>query len=313
MQTERDRNSQPPEKRRRQKKENTMTINRKSFLLITALTALQTAFAGTNLRLAADPHDQAAIRPGPFAFAVTTNGDFVNPISQIGIVDLGRGMFRPLATLASPPVGIAKDADGQLYAVDYLNNLVGINPLSGEVTLIGPTGITKQGPIGPAVDVFTSLSNGELYLMDYDNILYSVDKTTGAATMIGSTGIRPINTPFYGTSFSGDCDALYFTVEENDEDGGTLIPATLYRINPRTAVATRVGPTASFIGGSGFVGNTLYAFKIDENLIGGTVGPQVLALQLANGGSQKVASLNVPSVFGAVSFGEERRGCRAGR
>ncbi len=289
-----------------------MTFNRKSFLLVTALTALQTAFAGTHLRLAQDARDKAA-RPGPFAFAVTTNGDFVNPVSQIGIVDLGRGMFRPLSTLTNPPVGIAKDREGQLYAVDYSNNLVAIDPLSGEATTIGPTGLTEAGPIGTAVDVFTSLGTGELFLMDYDNILYSVDKSTGAATKIGATGIPRITTPFYGTSFSGDCNRLFFTVEEDDENGNALIPATLYRINPRTGAATRIGPTASFIGGSGFVGNTLYGFKIDENLIGGTVGPQVLAIQLDSGTSQKVASLNVPSVFGAVSLGEEHRGCRAGR
>jgi len=289
-----------------------MTFNRKSIVLITVLTALQTAFAGTKLRLAAAAQAKNN-RPGPFAFAVTTNGDFTNPISQVGIMDLSRGIFKPLATLSSPPVGIGKGSDGQLYAVDYSNNLVAIDPLTGATAVIGPTGLSNAGPIGPAVDVFTSLATGDLFLMDYDNILYSVDPNTGAATKIGATGIPRIVSPFYGTSFSGDCNALFFTVEEDDEEGNTLIPATLYRINPRTGAAMRVGPTASFIGGSGFVANQLYAFKIDESLIGGTVGPQELELGLATGASQKVASLNVPSVFGAVSFGEEHRGCRAGR
>jgi len=293
-----------------------MNFNRTSVLLITALTALQTVNAGSRVR-SKQPKDQANVTTtsptGPYAFAVSTNGDFTNPISQLGIIDLAKGLFRPISTLSGAPVGIARDRQGHLYSVDYNNNFVEINPATGQLTTIGPTGLSQPGPLGAAVDVITSLTNGELFLLDYNNVLYRVDPTTGGAEMIGSTGITPITTPFFGTSFSGDCDTLFFTVEEDDENGNALIPATLYRIDPRTAAATKIGKTASFMGGSGFIGGSLYGFKIDENLIGGGPGPEVLQIGLAAGAAKMVSNLNVPSIFGAVSLGEDNRGCRAGR
>lgn len=92
------------------------------------------------------------------------------------------------------------------------------------------------------------------------------------------------------------------------------IGAQILTIDLKTGAAQKVANLfVPSIGGSGFVGNSLYAFKIDEGLVGGTLGPQILELQLANGSAQKVASVNVPSIFGAVSFGEEDHGCRAGR
>jgi hypothetical protein len=311
-QTERERIHSRLLKGRLSEKENIMTLNRKSFALTITLTALQTAFAATSHRPAAQ-YRPLPSPVGPFAIVVTTNGDFVNPISQLGVLDLGTGFFNPVSTLDSPPVGIARDVQGVLYGVDYSNNLGLIQPLTGKTIVVGSTGLSKAGPIGPAVDVFASLPNGELFLMDYDNVLYSVNKNTGAATMIGATGIPSITTPFYGTSFSGGCDGLYFTVEEDDENGNNLIPAALYRIDPRTAVTTKVGPTASFMGGSGFIGGRLYGFKIDEALVGGTLGPEVLDIQLNSGSTQVVSNLNVPSVFGAVSINDESRGCRAPR
>ena len=84
------------------------------------------------------------------------------PFARIGKLDLGRGLFRSEATLSRPPVGIGRDREGQLYAVDYKNNLVRID-------------LTKPSPIGPAVDVFTSLATGEFYLMDTGYPLDSPD------------------------------------------------------------------------------------------------------------------------------------------
>jgi hypothetical protein len=288
-----------------------MIFNRPS-LLLAAMLAATSAHAGTHQR--AVRHDAtAAAVPAPLAFAVTTNGDFNNPLSHVGILDINGGFFYPLATLSAPPVGVARDAQGLLYAVDYHNDLVRINPLTGKVTIIGPTGLYTPGPLGAAVDVFTSLSTGELFLMDYFNDLYSVDPSTGAAKKIGSTGIPMLVSPFFGTTFAGDCNTLYFTVEEDDENGNSLIPATLYRIDPRTAASTRVGPTASFMGGSGFIGNALYGFKVDEALVGGVTGPQVLNIDLATGKGKTVSNLTVPSVFGAVDLLQPEAACQAAK
>jgi len=286
-----------------------MTKIRTSFLAA-VLAATQIATAATHARSA--PKDAAATpSPAPLAFVVTTNGDFSNPISQVGILDIAGGFFYPLANLTAPPVGIARDADGLLYAIDYHNDLVRINPLTGKVTIIGPTGLTTPGPVGAAIDVFTSLGTGEMFLLDFQNDLYSVDKDTGKATRIGSTGIPLINTIFYGTSFAGDCNSLYFTVEVDDDNGNTLVPATLYKIDPRTGASKSVGSTASFMGGSGFIGNKLYGFKIDESLIGGSIGPQVLGIDVTSGKSSTVSNLNVPSLFGGVDLLQPEQSCKA--
>lgn len=289
-----------------------MTFHRKSIYLTAMLAAAQIVSAGSRTpagRIA----PAVSPRPTPLAFAVTTNGDFNDPISQVGILDLNGGFFYPLATLSAPPVGIARDAAGLLYAVDYNNDLVRIDPLTGKVTIVGPTGLTTPGPLGAAVDVFASLGTGELFLLDYFNDLYSVDKDTGKAKKIGSTGIPMITTVFFGTTFAGDCNSLYFTVEEGDENGNPLIPATLYKIDPRTAATTAVGPTASFMGGSGFIGNKLYGFKIDEALVGGTAGPQVLGIDLRSGKGSKVSNLTVPSIFGAVDLVQREDTCAANK
>lgn len=291
-----------------------MTSNRKSLIFIAVLAAVQIANAGTHMRV--EPKDapgQAAPQPAPLAFAVTTNGDFENPISQLGILDLRDGFFFPLSDLSTPPVGVARDETGLLYAIDYHNDLVRINPLTGKATIVGSTGLVTPGPLGAAVDVFTSLGTGELFLLDYFNDLYSVDKSTGKVKRIGSTGIPMIVSPFFGTTFAGDCNTLYFTVEEADEKGNELIPATLYKIDPRTAATTRVGPTASFMGGSGFIGGTLYGFKIDEALVGGTLGPQVIGIDTATGKGRPVANLTVPSVFGAVALLQPEEACKAAK
>ena len=247
-----------------------------------------------------------AAKSGPLAYAVALQDTF----NQFGVLDIGTGMFHPIADLPSPAQGIARDAEGGIYIVDANNNLVRVNPGNGRTEVVGSTGVTTPGPVGPVlVDVFASLATGELFLMDYSNNLYSVNPKTGAATLIGPTGIPPIISPIYSSSLSGDCKNLFFTIGEVDQNFNQILPPTLYRIDPRTAAATLVGPTSPVMPGAGFIDGTLYAFSLDRHLFGGTEGPHVFAVDTSTGVATLLADLNVPAVGGAVRFA----GTQAGR
>jgi hypothetical protein len=219
-------------------------------------------------------------------------------------------MFHPIANLSNGVQGIGRDAEGRLYVVDTNNDLVRINPGNGTTEVIGSTGVTTPAPPGhPPVDVFASLATGELFLMDYSNNLYSVDSTTGAATLIGYTGIPPILSPIYSSSLAGDCENLFFTIVEVDENLNDILPPSLYRIDPRTAAATLVGPTVRGIPGSGFINGTLYGFSLDFRLFGLPEGPHVFSIDTTTGAATPVSDLNVPGVAGAVRLA----GAQAGR
>ena len=253
-------------------------------------------------------------KPGPLAYAIAL--DAFTPLSRFGVLDISTGVFHLIADL--PPdstQGIARDAEGKLYGVDSGNNLFQIDPGNGKARVIGGTGITTPGPKGPMlVDVIASLADGELFLMDFSNNLYSVNRETGAATLIGATGIPTIVPGHYSSSLAGDCDNLFFTLWEVDGEGNTLISPTLYRIDPRTAATTPVGPTATFMPGSGFIDGTLYGFTIDTRLIGFTEGPHVLSIDISTGATTIVSDLNVPGLVGAVRFAGVKAGtCKGSR
>ncbi len=241
----------------------------------------------------------ATPKSGPLTYAVPFN-DF---LGQFGVLDIGSGVFLQISELPHSAQGIGKDAEGRIYVVDQQNNLVRVNPGNGKTRVIGSTGVTTPGPLGPVlVDVFASLADGELFLMDYSNNLYSVNPKTGGATLIGATGIPPIISPLYSSSLAGDCDTLFFTISEADEDRNPLILPTLYRIDPRTGVATLTGPTASFVAGAGFVDGTLYGFRNDLRLIGRSEPPHALSIDTATGAATVVSDLTLPSAPAGTLF-----------
>jgi hypothetical protein len=251
---------------------------------------------------------QGARAPNMFAYAVAF--DPLSPATQFGVVDLGTGNFRRIGDL--PPnssQGIARGWDGKLYGVDADNNLIRIDPGNSKVHILGNTGITIPGPKGPIlVDVLASLATGDLFLLDFANNLYSVNPGTGAATLIGNTGIPAIVSPLYSGSLAGDCTELFFTIWEVDEDLNTLIPPSLYRIDPHTAAATYIGPTLTFMPGSALVGGVLYGFTFDTRLIGFEEGPHVFGIDTSTGEATKISDLGVADLVGAVRFAGLRAG-----
>ncbi len=279
-------------------------------LSMLALTGIITAGTGKLPSRRVTPNSSAEshkpAKSGPLAYTVALKDTF----NQFGVLDIGTGTFHPIAGLPNPAQGIGRDAEGGIYIVDSNNNLVRINPGNGKTEVVGSTGVTTPGPVGPVlVDVFASLANGELFLMDYSNNLYSVNPRTGAATLIGPTGIPPIISPIYSSSLAGDCKNLFFTIDEVDENFNQILPPTLYRIDPGTGAATLVGPTAPVMPGAGFIDGALYGFSLNRRLFGGTEGPHVFSIDTSTGVAALISDLSVDAIGGAVRFA----GVQAGR
>jgi hypothetical protein len=238
---------------------------------------------------------------GPLAYVMEVDPGFK---PNFGLMDIGMGKFYPLAKLADNIQALAGSQPGLLYTVDFDANLYQVNPVTGKSALIGPTGITTPGLPGYNIDVIASTADGTLYAMDFNNNLFSLDRQSGAATLIGSTGISPLNNNHhnYPTSFAGDCQYLYFTLEDLDERLAIAHPAVLYRIDPKTASSTVVGPVQDYIVGSGFVNGKFYVFTLDYTSSG--LGPQSFIMDPATGISTLLANQsNIAGLYGAIALG----------
>src|SRR4051812_38522780 len=100
----------------------------------------------------------------PVSYVTTSTGQF-------GTVDLANGAFSQIAlTPGAPLSGLATGADGTIYGMNALNQLVKINPANGATTIVGPSGVSFS--------VFAGLAGGALYGVDATNALYSVNATT---------------------------------------------------------------------------------------------------------------------------------------
>jgi hypothetical protein len=249
-------------------------------------------------------------QPGPTGYALGLDAE--RGVTQFGVLALDTGTFIPVADLPNSAQGLGRDEHGKLYLVDAANNLVRVNGQTGKTRIVGNTGVTTPGPLGPTmVDVFGSMATGELFLLDYANNLYSVDPKTGAATLIGPTGIPAITSPIYSSGFAGNCTSLFFTIDEVDENLNPLQLPTLYRIDPRTALATLVGPTAPFMPGGAFIDGQLYGFSLDLREFG-FGAPQVFAIDADTGAATAISVLNVTAIFGAIELRDDRHARCAG-
>jgi hypothetical protein len=237
---------------------------------------------------------------GPLAYVMEVDSEF-RP--SFGLMDIGMGKFYPIATLSTDMVALAGSSPTALYAVDVAARIYSVNAVTGKTTLIGPTGITTPGLPGYNVDVLATTADGTLYAMNLNNTLYRLDTKTGAATLIGSTGIPALNsTGTFPTSFAGDCQYLYFTVEELDFSSNVTSGPLLYRIDPGTAASTAIGPVPDFIVGSGFVNGQLYAFTYDYS---GQNGPKGFLLDPATGAATPVSRpLNVGGFYSATGLAQ---------
>lgn len=199
---------------------------------------------------------------------------------QFGAVDLANGRFLPIGKPAPAELADILWWKGSLLSLavsdPYAGDLVRINPINGQVSVVGSTGL--------GYNAFSLAElNGKLYLTDVSGNLYTVDPHTGAATFIAATGIPadpeiPFTTNPNGTlnlcdqSFYAKGGSLYVTFDAFNIDPATLVidkdPAdvsvapALYRVDPSTGAATLVGPTYVQIGATVASGGQFYAFRL---------------------------------------------------
>jgi hypothetical protein len=213
----------------------------------------------------------ASASASPLVYVVTAS-------QQFGTVDLATGKFNPIGN--GTPDALSnlvwwknRTLLTLIASGSNIGSLAKINPVTGEETVIGQTGLGFNafdlGEVG-----------GKLYLTDFSNNIYSVDPETGIATAIGATGMPPDPTiPF---TFNSDgtfnlCDEglysmggkLYATFDSFAIDPTrTLpnrqyeyVPPGLYQIDPSTGAATFVAPTDWRLTALLDVDGNFYAFR----------------------------------------------------
>ncbi|MSV30350.1 MAG: hypothetical protein EXQ52_16650 [Bryobacterales bacterium] len=193
---------------------------------------------------------------GPAGYVTNFSGAF-------GVIDLTSGVFTPIGPgMTNSPDGLGGAPGGPFYTVDSVTgHTLRITP-GGVVTDIGDTGTgSNNGPNG--VSVIGSLTSGALYALDFSNRLFSIDSGNGTLALLGTLPLPQQEDAYVGnmtTSFNGNATHLFYSLEISE--GPNTTGPTLFEIDPLTLQMTSLGLTnlTSRIIGSGFIGDTLYAF-----------------------------------------------------
>src|SRR5438552_15155715 len=143
----------------------------------------------TLIALSSLPISQAGASESPFVYVVTFN-------SQFGVVDLATGAFHQIGPDTPEPLINLVWWKESLLSVSVSGNLSKVNPKTGAVTEIGPTGV--------GFSVFElAEARGQLYLTDFDNNLYNIDPENGVATLLRATGIPGVPAPPFSSNSDG--------------------------------------------------------------------------------------------------------------
>ncbi len=238
---------------------------------------------------------------GPIVYVVSQ--DTNSGATQFGTVDLFSGAFTligPGATEGSQ--GLTQGSGGALLTLGFGGNLDSINRATGAASTIGATGLgdcsTPVSPCGPnSANSLVGLA-GFFYATDLDNNLYTVNPTTGQATLKGATGISPLPYHLLATNPDGSTNTfdetlftaggnLFATFDANQINFGTfsinnVVAPSLYRINPATGIATRIGATANGLSAAVNVNGIVYAFDAQTS--------EILRLDPTNGNTTFVSN-----------------------
>jgi hypothetical protein len=214
----------------------------------------------------------------PIVYTIANN-------SQFGTMDLGTGAFTKIAD--TPPIiqYLANGPNNNLLTMSFDGNLSSINPASGAVSVVGPTGFGDCS--GPTV---ANLSNcqlsfgqalGRYYAADFDNRLYTVNPLTGQTTLVGRTGIPALTVlpgvpaadgsfDFYNENLFEANGNLYANFDTGhfqpaaDPDSNPVTtqtaPSALYEIDPLTGLATKVADTTFGQVTIANINGTIYSF-----------------------------------------------------
>jgi hypothetical protein len=258
----------------------------------------------------------------PQAYVVTFNGEF-------GSVDLATGAFRQIG---SDTPGIMADlvwSNGTLYSLvtsgDNAGSLAKIDPATGQVTIVGQTGL--------GYNAFTLGSvGGKLYLTDFNigggfQNLYSVNPISGSATLIGQTHIPADSVAPFTPNENGWinlCDEtmygtdgkLYVTYDSYSTDPSPSSPTyletnmhiapVLYEVDPTSAATAQVGDTSAYLDALTAVDGNVVAFKvlvINWNKFGPHARTQLLALDITSGQVTPAQRGAAPLYFDAAAQG----------
>ena len=287
-------------------------ITRKSSIALTPFLALAALVPSHSWAQSTDPQ----------AYVVTFNGEF-------GSVDLATGAFHQIGP---DTPGIMADlvwSNGTLFSLvttgPNIGSLAKIDPATGQVTIIGPTGL--------GYDAF-SLGGvgGKLYLTNFNigggfQNLYSVDPGTGAATLIGPTRVPADSVPPFTPNANGWinlCDEtiygvngkLYVTYDSYAQDPSpssptyletaTNNPPALYQVDPTTAATVDIGDTSEYLDAVTGVGGNMFAFKVlvvNWTKFGPHARTQLLSIDLTTGQVKPVQRGAAPLYFDAAAQG----------
>jgi hypothetical protein len=189
---------------------------------------------------------------GVSAFRLSAGSiDVVFDDNRFGTIDDTTGSFSQIATLPISAAGGIASVDGQLYLDDFANNMMTVDPETGQSAYVGNTGLATN------VGAFGGGSAG-LFEVDYSSNLYSINSATGKATLVGATGLSP-NNGLLDTSLSFDGTSLLYTA------GGDGQSDELYLLNAVTGIATDLGSTGvTGIAGSAFADGTLELYQYGQ-------------------------------------------------
>jgi hypothetical protein len=213
----------------------------------------------------------ASASAAPFVYVVTLS-------QQFGTLDLANGTFHAIGNPTPDQMAdLVWGPDGILYSLAVTGadagSLVRVNPRTGVVTDIGPTGL--------GFNAFSLAGvRGKLYATDFSNNIYQVDARTGEATLIGATGMPPDpNIPFTfnsdgtfnlcGQGFYGIGKELYasfvaFAIDPNQTPPSiahVFVAPGIYRIDPTTGNATFVAETDLTLTVFADVDDEVYGFR----------------------------------------------------
>ncbi len=223
---------------------------------------------------------------------------------QFGVVDLATGTFKLVGMTTATLSGLGRGSRASLYGLDADNNLVTINTANSTTTVVGNIGL----PVQPNGNITLFAGTTHLFALDPANNLYSVAPGTAQLSFVGSIGV-PV--PNFDTCNCVSANSLavvdgdlYFIWEILDLDTNlSIVPSALYRIDPHTGVANKVGLTHAPgpIVGSGFVDDTFFAFAL--GVPDGQPNP-ILAIDLETGKASVVAQqdASLDPVFGALGL-----------
>ena len=167
-------------------------------------------------------------------------------------IDTGEAMLMHSFPFNPSEGALAVGPDGTLYAAfsEDIDQLVIVDPETGELTFVGPFGFDDVSGLAFALD-------GTLYGHDDTTCqLITIDADTGEGSAIGPIGF------FGGGGLSFSSDGTLYAVGVASSDG-----VSLWTIDVATGGGIEVGPLGEGVlisAGLAFIGETLYAGATDE-------------------------------------------------